>query len=120
MSEPYFIVVIDDERTLPLTEVPVLTFRTSDDGIAGLKEFEASGAHLDELWLDHDLGEDSSKPYGWDTIMPVVQYLEERAVEGHPLDIGLILVHTQNIAAVPAMLDALRPHYRVVRASFPV
>lgn len=120
MSEPYYIVVIDDERTMPVSEIPILLARNSDDGLTLLREFQVSGAKLDELWLDHDLGEDLSKPYGWDTIMPVVVWLEELGANGTPLDVGLILVHTQNVAAAPAMMDALRPYYRVVRTQFPV
>jgi hypothetical protein len=44
---------------------------------------------LDELWLDHDLGED-------DTIWPVVEVLERAAFEERPLDIGVINVHSAN------------------------
>ena len=116
----YFILVIDDERALPVSEIPVLLARNSRDGLEMLKEFQASGVRLDELWLDHDLGEDDSSPYGWDTIMPVVHWLEELGAAGTPLDVGVIIVHTQNAAAAPAMMDALRPYYKVIRAPFPV
>lgn len=44
---------------------------------------------LDELWLDHDLGED-------DTVWPVVEVLERTAFHGRPLDVGVMNIHSAN------------------------
>jgi hypothetical protein len=118
-DDAYMIVVIDDERTLPISEIPVMLARTSDEGLALLKEFQSSGVRVNELWLDHDLGESDSAPYGWDTIMPVVYWLEEQGHNGTPLDVEFVMVHTANPAAAPAMMEALRPYYRVIRTEFP-
>ncbi|MCO8276796.1 hypothetical protein M1L60_40075 [Actinoplanes sp. TRM 88003] len=56
---------------------------------------------LDELWLDHDLGED-------DTIWPVVEMLERAAFDGRPFDIGIVHIHSANPAGVAKMAQALR------------
>ena len=117
-DEPYVIVVIDDERTLPISDIPVFLFKNSSDGLAALKEIHTSGVTIDELWLDHDLGEIDISPY-WDNIMPVVYWLEELGYAGTPLKVETIFVHTANPAAAPVMMDALRPYYRVTRAVFP-
>jgi hypothetical protein len=51
---------------------------------------------LDELWLDHDLGED-------DTIWPVVELLERAAFDGRPFDVGVINIHSANPAGAAKM-----------------
>lgn len=56
---------------------------------------------LDELWLDHDLGEG-------DTIWPVVEVLEHAAFDGRPLDVGIINIHSANPAGATKMAQALR------------
>jgi hypothetical protein len=56
---------------------------------------------LDELWLDHDLGED-------DTIWPVIEVLERAAFDGQPFDIGVINVHSANPAGATKMAQVLR------------
>ena len=79
--------------------------RTSADGIALLKRNQAQ--RVDELWLDHDLGED-------DTIWPVVEVLERAAFEGRLFDVGVIFVHSANPAGAARMSQALgRWGYRV-------
>ena len=55
----------------------------------------------DELWLDHDLGED-------DTIWPVIEVLERAAFDGHPLDIGVVYIHSANPTGAAKMAQALR------------
>jgi hypothetical protein len=56
---------------------------------------------LDELWLDHDLGED-------DTIWPVIEVLERAAFDGQPFDIGVVNVHSANPAGATKMAQVLR------------
>lgn len=116
-------VFIDDERRLPeglkrISEAGtghVFVYRNSADALLVLKEFAESRVKVDELWLDHDLGRLETAPYGWDSIMPVVYWLEETAISGIGPDIGTILVHTSNPPAGEQMMAILRPHYSVFR-----
>lgn len=47
----------------------------------------------DEIWLDHDLGEPNGQ---LDTIMPVVDYLSEKAFNDEPVNVNWIFIHTSN------------------------
>lgn len=117
----YRIVVIDDER-IPAPgadSIVVETHRTLAEGLAILQAYHDSGEHIDELWLDHDLGLNDDSEFGWDTIMPVVNWLEEMGHFETPLSVGMIFVHTANPAAAPRMMDALRPYYTVIRENLP-
>ncbi|WP_307831535.1 cyclic-phosphate processing receiver domain-containing protein [Nucisporomicrobium flavum] len=97
-SESGRIVLIDDLRSfVDGREADVA--RTSADGITLLNRYR--DRRLDELWLDHDLGED-------DTIWPVVELLEHAAFEERPFDIGIIQVHSANPAGAGKMVQALR------------
>jgi hypothetical protein len=107
------IVVIDDERIL--TDIPdhtaVMTFRTSESGIAALKKIdELLGGRIEILFLDHDLGGD-------DTIIPVVDYLAEQAFSGNVLNIGEIHVHTANPVGAQRIMgtNLLRDNYKMTR-----
>ena len=64
-------VLIDDLRDFRDGREAIV-LRTSTDGLSYLNGFQG---HLDELWLDHDLGGD-------DTIRPVTLHLEELAFHG--------------------------------------
>lgn len=120
-NKNYVIVVIDDERTPPqLDGGTVLLYKTSKDGLAALHAFRDQGVQIDELWLDHDLGYDKTAKYGWDTIMPVVTWLEALGHYGTPFNVRYIFIHTANVAAAPAMIDALRPYYTTMTASLPL
>ncbi|MEU6077171.1 cyclic-phosphate processing receiver domain-containing protein [Micromonospora sp. NPDC047074] len=92
------IVLIDDLRSF-VDGRGAEVARTSGAGIALLSRYEDQ--RLDELWLDHDLGED-------DTIWPVVEVLERAAFEGRPFDIGIINIHSANPAGGARMALALR------------
>ena len=123
----YRIVVIDDERVpAPVADgISMMLHRTIDEGLAALREMHVAGEHLDELWLDHDLGINEAKfearePWPFDDIMPVVTWLEEQGHAGTPLRVDYVFVHTMNVAAVPVILNALRPYYNVSRAMLPV
>ncbi|WP_433261563.1 cyclic-phosphate processing receiver domain-containing protein [Micromonospora vinacea] len=83
--------------------------RTSAAGVRLLHRYR--DGRLDELWLDHDLGED-------DTIWPVVEVLERAAFEGRPYDIGVIKVHSANPGGASRIAQVLRHWgYRVHVAS---
>jgi len=96
-SESRTVVLIDDLRSF-VDGRSAEVARTSTDGVALLKQCRTQ--RLDELWLDHDLGED-------DTIWPVIEVLELAAFEGHPFDIGVINVHSANPAGTAKMAQVL-------------
>ncbi len=56
---------------------------------------------LDELWLDHDLGND-------DAIWPVVEVLERAAFEDRPFDVGVVVIHSANPAGATKIAQVLR------------
>ncbi|MFC4034468.1 cyclic-phosphate processing receiver domain-containing protein [Streptomyces polygonati] len=97
---------IDDLRELPrATRIA----RTSREGIRLLEEY--GNRFIDELWLDHDLGDD-------DTIMPVVALMEEAAFNGQPFHIGTVFVHSANpIGAETVVRSLTHWNYRVQRAT---
>lgn len=92
------VVLVDDLRSFTDGRTAEVA-RTSAAGVAILQRYR--GERVDELWLDHDLGED-------DTIWPVVEVLEHAAFEGHPVDVGVIYVHSANPAGAAKMALALR------------
>ncbi|MGW9196638.1 cyclic-phosphate processing receiver domain-containing protein [Micromonospora chersina] len=92
------IVLVDDLRSFVDGRVAHVA-RTSRAGIEALERH--LGQRLDELWLDHDLGED-------DTIWPVVEVLERAAFEERPFDIGVVYVHSANPAGAGKITQALR------------
>ncbi|WP_425487211.1 cyclic-phosphate processing receiver domain-containing protein [Micromonospora maritima] len=92
------IVLVDDLRSFVDGRVAHVA-RTSSAGIAALESYR--GRRLDELWLDHDLGED-------DTIWPVVEVLERAAFERRPFDVGVVYVHSANPAGAEKVMQALR------------
>lgn len=107
------IIVIDDDRDLPFHATYA---RTSASGLSLLQDCLDSEDRVAELWLDHDLGCSDEAESIYDTIMPVVNWLEEMAYNGTPLNVGMIYVHTANPSAAPVMLAALEKWYPVRRA----
>jgi hypothetical protein len=97
------ILVLDDMRNFPDDRAAMITtVRTSSDA---LNWFQLRGAffpgiHLDELWLDFDLGGD-------DTAMPVVMYLAEMGFHGQPYPVDRIYLHTSNPVGRTAMQATL-------------
>ncbi|WP_344617673.1 cyclic-phosphate processing receiver domain-containing protein [Dactylosporangium salmoneum] len=91
-------ILVDDLRSFPDT-APALVARTSAAGVVLLQRYREQ--HLDELWLDHDLGGD-------DTIWPVVELLERAAFDGAPYDIGIVHVHSANPPGAAKVLQTLR------------
>ncbi|MEH1016957.1 cyclic-phosphate processing receiver domain-containing protein [Micromonospora sp. CPCC 206060] len=102
------IILVDDLRSF-VDGRSADVARTSAAGVELLEH--CRDQRLDELWLDHDLGED-------DTIWPVVEVLERAAFDGRPLDVGVINIHSANPAGATKMAQALqRWGYRVHIAS---
>lgn len=97
--------VIDDLRD------PAFDCLLARNATLGLKALNET-SRLDELWLDHDLSH-------WGTIMPVVDWLLERAAWDDPYDVGTIFVHTMNPSAAKTMVSCLRKHYQVQRLFLP-
>ncbi len=82
--------------------------RTSAAGVELLDR--CRDQRLDELWLDHDLGED-------DTIWPVVEVLERAAFDGRPLDVGVINIHSANpVGATKMALGRFIALHHLVKA----
>ena len=92
------IVLVDDLRSF-VDGRPAEVARTSAAGVDLLNRYRDQ--RLDELWLDHDLGQD-------DTIWPVVEVLERAAFEGRRLDIGIVNVHSANPAGAAKITQVLR------------
>ncbi|WP_438941274.1 cyclic-phosphate processing receiver domain-containing protein [Micromonospora craterilacus] len=108
MDAPRTIVLVDDLRSF-LDGRNAEVARTSTAGVELLNRYR--DGHLDELWLDHDLGGD-------DTIWPMVEILEQAAFEKHPFDIGVINVHSANPVGAAKIAQVLRHWgYRVHVAS---
>ena len=101
------IFVIDDLRIFAFDAEYA---RNSTDGTRYLNALLDKDGELDELWLDHDLGWNGAK---FDDIRPVVAWMEELAFNGIMFNIGLIVIHTANPAAVNWMKMALEPYYEV-------
>ncbi|MGI5149295.1 cyclic-phosphate processing receiver domain-containing protein [Plantactinospora sp. CA-294935] len=92
------IVLIDDLRSF-VDGRPAEVARTSSGGVDLLDRHRSH--RLDELWLDHDLGND-------DTIWPVVEVLERAAFEGQSFGVGVVIIHSANPAGAAKMAQALR------------
>jgi hypothetical protein len=92
------VVLVDDLRSFLDGRVAHVA-RTSRAAIEALERHRRQ--RLDELWLDHDLGEE-------DTIWPVVEVLERAAFEERPFDIGVVYVHSANPAGAEKIMQALR------------
>lgn len=107
----YHIIIIDDLREpMTLTGAKMSVYRTWEAGLDALKEIHESGGHVDELWLDHDLGMDPENGDEWN-IMPVVQWLEEVAHAETPLDVTWIFAHTSNFYRGDMIVAALQKWY---------
>ncbi|MEU4220424.1 cyclic-phosphate processing receiver domain-containing protein [Actinoplanes sp. NPDC026623] len=107
---PVRVVLVDDLRSF-VDGRNAEVARTSAAGILMLNRYREQ--RLDELWLDHDLGED-------DTIWPVIEVLERAAFEERPFDIGVIHIHSANPAGAGKMAQTLRRwgyHTRIASGS---
>lgn len=105
------IVVVDDLRT-PQPDVfthpgdtPVHVATTTDAAIVLLTQLANDGDTIHTLYLDHDLGETDA--YNQLTIMPLVDHLVEHALDGAPLPVSQIVVHTSNPVGRDSIVAAL-------------
>ncbi len=89
--------VVDDRRVMPFA---ARYARTSARAIHML----GRSGHLQQLWLDHDLGGD-------DTGMAVADWMAEQAFLGHPLDVECIFVHSANGPGAQRLVLTLQRWY---------
>lgn len=99
------VVLVDDLRSFADGRGAEVA-RTSAAGVAVLQR--CRDERVDELWLDHDLGEN-------DTIWPVVEVLERAAFDGRPIDVGIVYVHSANPIGAAKMAQVLRRWGYLVR-----
>lgn len=102
------ILLIDDLRNFIVApEGEVVIARSSQEALDYLDAHE--GDHFSEIWLDHDLGKS-------DTIMHVVDYLNERGFYENHVDVDVIYVQSSNPVGVKQMLAGFaRYGYHAVR-----
>ena len=90
MAHQIIRMIVDDEREFDFPSGINHTVRNSKVAIAAVMGFD----HIDELWLDHDLGIVDGT---MDTIRPFVQFLEELIHFGKlPCEIGKVVIHTSS------------------------
>lgn len=108
-----FVLVLDDqpERFDGLEKFADATFVCSSEGMIDvLERYRDNKKHIDELWLDHDLG-------GRGTGMHVAQWLAEQAFHDERPDVDNIMVHSMNVSASMSMVQMLdRWNYNVTIA----
>ena len=87
-AEPEILrVLVDDVRDFKDGRAAVV-LRTSAAAVAYLQGL--AGRWIDELWLDHDL-------IGEDTVQPLVDLLVTEAMQGRPVPVRRVWVHSSNI-----------------------
>ena len=101
------ILVIDDEREFADCR-EVIYCRTAHEEMKLLN----ANTPLEQLWLDHDLGEPDE--CGYTDVSPIVNFLFERAVWDNPYPVSKILVHTANVPAAKRLLGLGR-YYPTIR-----
>lgn len=107
----YGIVLIDDLRSF-IEPTEALVIRTEKDALfwaIGLSPADV----ISELWLDHDLGEDSNGNVT--SIMSVVAKLEELAFFDKAPEIHVIRIHTSNPVGGKQIEQALGRFFRTQR-----
>jgi hypothetical protein len=110
MSRVLLIDDLRDFRQLP-AGVELTVARTSAEAL----EVLGAATHWDEIWLDHDLGENEA---GVDSIMRVVDFLCEQAFNDQPVDVDRVRVHTSNPVGGQQMMLALQRYgYSVQRVN---
>lgn len=93
--------IIDDERNFPKLDGDITYIRSSTEAVDHLW----SNSSYDEIWLDHDLGDD-------DTIRPVVLALQEMAWKSYP-PTNHIVIHTMNPVGREYIRSALQRFYNI-------
>lgn len=104
------IVLIDDERSF-INPIDALVIRNSADALVWLDTADPE-THIDQLWLDHDLGLVNGQK---DSIIPLVRKLEELCVWDEAPQIAEVVVHTSNSIGGDEIVASLKNHYKVQR-----
>jgi hypothetical protein len=106
------ILVIDDVKEFPFPEdVEVIYARTMEKAYI---EF-INNEHLDELWLDHDMG---TNEYGEEEdIRPLCLILAELGFNGTPRDVGKIIICSLNPVGIEWMQSTLEKYYTIERCT---
>lgn len=107
------IVLVDDERIFKaaITTADYLLLKTQTEALQWLNTVDENSV-IDQLWLDHDLGEENGIPVD---VMPIVNELERRYFEGVCPRIEQIVVHTSNLVGGNDIIRALERHFNVRR-----
>lgn len=95
------ILVVDDLRIFTDYPGEITYARTLNEGLT-----EILLGSWDEIFLDHDLGGDS-------TIRPLVMMLAQQGFDGEPLDVGTIYVCSDNPAGRDWIIGTLQNYYDV-------
>lgn len=104
------VVLIDDERSF-ISPIDALVIRNSADALVWLDTTNPE-THIDQLWLDHDLGLVNGQK---DSIIPFVRKLEELCVWDEAPQITEVVVHTSNSIGGDEIVASLKNHYKVQR-----
>ena len=102
------ILVVDDLKTFPFPDdIEVVYARTMEKAYV---EF-TNNEHLDELWLDHDMG---MNEYGEEEdIRPLCLILAELGFNGKPRDIGKIVICSMSPVGRDWIESTLNRYYNV-------
>lgn len=107
------IIVIDDLRTFrpEIAEgKEVQYYRTYLEGDIALMDAHERKVHIDQLWLDHDLGWDPVIRIFADTL-PIAETMAGLARSGDPVDVDQILIHSSNPSGARRLFATLSPFY---------
>lgn len=107
------IVLVDDERIFKAstTTEDYILLKNQSEALKWLNTVDETSV-IDQLWLDHDLGEENGRPVD---VMPFVRELERRCFENISPNIGQIVVHTSNLVGGKDIVRALERHFNVHR-----
>jgi hypothetical protein len=112
------VLIIDDLRNLKPEaalsyqngNTNVIVARNSSEGLTHLQDDSVA---YQSIYLDHDLGIVNGQ---LDNIMPVVDYLCERAFNDNAVKVAIVYVHTSNpVGGKQMMLSLARYGYNVQR-----
>lgn len=113
MAKNERVLLIDDLRDFRDGRETLIA-RTSAQALAILAE----RPELDELWLDHDLGQLEDGRV--DDVMKVVDFLNGEAAFGEAYPVQVIYVHTSNPVGAQQMMAGLQRYgYRARRVNAP-
>lgn len=108
------VVVIDDLRSFRegMGLHADLVLRTEREALEWAEKLTKDDI-IEQLWFDHDLGEDESGNVT--STIPIVNHLEKLAFFDEEPEIHQILVHTSNTVGGNTIVAALKRFYHVTR-----